>query len=65
MMSKMMPEIMKSCMKSMGSGDMMDTMHEMMPKMMENCLTTMTLEEKKKMFTFCHTMLRNMEGKFQ
>jgi hypothetical protein len=32
--------------------------------MMENCMKNMTAEEKEKMFTFCHEMLQDMEGKF-
>ncbi len=44
--------------------DMMETMHKMMPQMMENCLTPMSEEERRKMFSFCHTMLGEMEEKF-
>ncbi len=51
-------------MESMGSEGMVETMHDMMPKMMENCLTPMSKEEREKMFTFCHTMLGEMEEKF-
>ena len=43
---------------------MMETMHEMMPQMMENCLTSMSEEERQKMFTFCHKMLGEMEERF-
>ena len=57
--------MMKGCMKTMGSGDMMDTMHEMMPKMMENCMNNMNEEECEQMFSFCHEMLGDMEKKFQ
>ena len=64
MMSNMMPEMMKGCMESMGSGDMMEIMHEMMPKMMENCLTAMNKEERQQMLSFCHRMLGEMEEKF-
>ena len=60
MMDKMMPKMMES----RGSGDMMETMHEMMPRMMENCLTPMSEEERRKMLTFCRTMLGEMEEKF-
>ena len=56
--------MMKSFMKKMSSGDMMETMHDMMPKMMENCLSSMSREERRKMFTFCHDMLKEMEDKF-
>jgi len=64
-MSQMMPNMMKGCMAFMGSEDMMDTMHEMMPKMMEHCLSTMNDEERKRMFSFCHTMMDEMEEKFK
>lgn len=64
-MSKMMPNMMKGCMESMGSEDMMDTMHEMIPQMMENCLSTMTDEERERMYSFCHTMLGEMEDRFR
>ena len=50
-MSKMMPNMMKGWMEFMGSDDMMDTMHEMIPQMMENCLSTMTDEERRRMFS--------------
>ncbi len=60
----MMEEMMPKMMEGMGSGDMMETMYELMPRMMENCLTPMNKEEREKMFTFCHTMLREMEEKF-
>jgi hypothetical protein len=32
--------------------------------MMENCLSSMTPEERGKMFSFCHTMLGEMEQRF-
>ncbi len=60
MMDKMMPKMMES----MGAEDMLETMHEMMPRMMENCLGSMSEEERRKMLTFCRTMLGEMEEKF-
>jgi hypothetical protein len=64
MMASMMPEMMKQCMESMDSGNMMDAMHEMMPRMMEICLTPLSKEERQHMFTFSHPMLREMEDRF-
>lgn len=55
----------KGSMGNMGSYDMMDTMHEMMPKMMENFMSSMTDEERNKMFSFCHTMLGEIQERFK
>jgi Mg/Co/Ni transporter MgtE len=62
--AEMMPEMMKNCMNNMSSEEIMKTMHEVMPTMMDNCLSSMTKQEREKMFTFCHTMLKEMEEKF-
>ncbi len=64
MMPQMMPEMMKNCMNNMSSEEIMKTMHEVMPTMMDNCLSSMTKQEREKMFTFCHSMLKEMEEKF-
>lgn len=64
-MSQMMHNMMKGCMGFLGSKNMMDTMHDMMPVMMEQCFSQMTDEERKRMFSFCHTMLGEMEKKFE
>ena len=63
-MKDMMSEMMEKFMGSMGSGEMMETMHEIMPKMMEHCLSSMSKEEREKMLNFCHTMLKDMEERF-
>jgi hypothetical protein len=60
-MSKMMPEMMKTCMKTTGTTDMMDTMHDVMPKMMENCMAERDDQEKESMLKFCHEMLEDMD----
>jgi len=64
MMPQMMPEIMKNCMNNMSPEDKMKAMQEVMPLMMDNCLSSMTKQEREKMFTFCHSMLKEMEEKF-
>lgn len=63
-MSKMTPEMMKKCMESMGSEEMMKTAQEAMPEMMEGCLGSVNKEERKKMFGLCHTMMEEMKEKF-
>ena len=43
---------------------MMTMMPKMMQRMMEHCLTSMSKEEREKMFAFCQSMLRELEDKF-
>ena len=61
---QMMSQMIKAWRGSNGSGDMAETMRLIMPEIMEGCLSSMTQEEGKKMLSFCHTMLREMEEKF-
>ncbi len=60
----MMPEMMKKCMESMGSEELIKSVPETMPDMMEGCLGSINKEERKKIFGFCHTMMEKMEEKF-
>ncbi|OGD53393.1 hypothetical protein A3K80_05405 [Candidatus Bathyarchaeota archaeon RBG_13_38_9] len=64
MMPHMMPEIMENCMNNMKPEDKTKVMQEVMPMMMDKCLSSMTKQEREKIFTFYHTMLKEMEEKF-
>jgi predicted flavoprotein YhiN len=63
-MPQMMPEIIDNCMNNMRPEDKMKVMQEVMPMMMDNCLSSMTKQEREKMFTFYHSLLKEMEEKF-
>ncbi len=39
-------------------------MEKMMPKMMENYFATMNKKEQEQMFSFCHSMLKDIEDKY-
>jgi Mg/Co/Ni transporter MgtE len=62
--SEMMPEIMENCMNNMKPEDKTKVMQDVMPMMMDSCLSSMTKQEREKMFTFYHSMLKEMEEKF-
>jgi hypothetical protein len=64
MMQSMMPKMMEYFMGGEDPKEKMEGIHEFMPTMMEDCLSGMNEEDRKSMFTFCRSMLDEMEKKF-
>ncbi|OGD54152.1 hypothetical protein A3K80_02310 [Candidatus Bathyarchaeota archaeon RBG_13_38_9] len=60
----MMEKMMEKFFEDMTIKEKQKLIEKMMPKMMENCLSSMSREERTRMFTFCNTMLKEMEDEF-
>ncbi|MHA2296328.1 MAG: hypothetical protein ACXAEU_16520 [Candidatus Hodarchaeales archaeon] len=61
---KEIANLMKECMESIFSEEMMKGMQDVMPRMLETYFPSVSKEEKDKISNFCQTMFQEMEKMF-